>query len=266
VIPIVVVGHPRREKLANRLAAAVQAEAIVWDVGRLGCAKNHLQAWKWLSENYDSEWGVVLEDDVVPCNHFRRNLEEAVRHSPRNFLSLYLGRGRPPHRQQDIAQVICADVSYYTDELLLSTQGYAAKTDLFHCYDQVLLRARRWPIESSISYWAKWYGLDFAYTRQSLVDHIDGTTLIQDHGDGQGRNGKTALWTPDCDPSGKDLPEIRKAWLLANTTTNWTRGVRALPAMWKEVGQDGVRRDSQGSRDDQAIAEGPARAGAEGAR
>lgn len=211
----------------------------------MGAAGNHLQAWKWLSEDYDAEWGVVLEDDVVPCNHFRRNLEEAVRHSPKDFLSLYLGRGRPPHRQQDIARVICADVSYYTDDVLLSAQGYAARVDLFHCYDQVERRARKFPIDNSISHWGKSTGQDFAYCRHSLVDHtgfVNGVgvpTLIKDHGDGQGRDGRTALWTPDCDPSGKRLPEVRKAWLLANTSTDWTRGACALPTGGKGAGQDG---------------------------
>lgn len=233
-VPIVVIGHPRREKLANNLAREVQADTISWDIQSKGCSFNHLQAWQWLSEDLDAEWSVVIEDDVVPCNHFRRNLEEAIKHSPEPILSLYLGRGRPPHRQQDIAQVIADPVSYYTDQELMSTQGYAMRADLFHCRDQVEVRTRRTTIERAISFWGKASGQRFAYCRQSLVDHRDGLTLITDHGDGQARNGKTALWTKDCDPSGKDLPEIRKAWLLARTDTDWTLGSRELPT-------DGIR-------------------------
>ncbi len=229
MVPIVVVGHPKRERLANKLAAQVNADAVVWDMRTQGCGFNHLQAWKWLVEDFNTDWGVVLEDDVVPCSHFRRNLEEAIEHSPRPILNLYLGRGRPPQRQQDIARVITAPVSYYTDTEFWCTQGYAMRIDLFHFWPQVERRTRVHPIDEAIASWGNSIGESFAYCRESLVDHLDGPTLIQDHGDGQGRNGKTALWSPDCDPSGKELPEIRKAWLTARVSTDWTQGSRELP-------------------------------------
>jgi GR25 family glycosyltransferase involved in LPS biosynthesis len=232
-IPIAIVAHPRRNRMANMLANQVGAEAIVWDVGEIGAASNHLQAWEYLAGT-GAEWGVVLEDDVIPCRDFYRNLAKAIEVSPLPILSLYLGRGRPPQWQQSVSRAITQDVSFITAPVLLSAQGYAMRTELLADHKRVGLfatRIRR-PIDEAISYWAtkkrKREGDKFAYCRFSLVDHWDGPTLIEDHGDGRGRNGLTDLMAGDCDPSGSALPEIRKAWLMAGPSTDWSRGCTRL--------------------------------------
>lgn len=236
MIPIAVIAHPKREKLANKLAQQVNADTVCWDAGKIGASRNHIQAWQWFSSDTNADYGCIIEDDILPCAHFRQNLEKAVKNSPAPILSLYLGRDRPPHRQQDIARVIAAPVSYYTDTDLLSCQGYVIRADLFEMWEQIQSRVHLLPIDEAISHWAKTMGVPIAYTRFSLVDHRDGPTLIADHGDGEGRNGKTSVWTPDCDPSGKDLPAVRKAWLVATTTTDWTQGVMELPIDGKRCG------------------------------
>lgn len=224
-IPIAIVAHPQRKEMAEELADLIGAETICWDMTGIGAAENHLQAWKWLADS-GAEFGCVLEDDIIPCEDFHRNLEEALNVSPLPILSLYLGRGRPPQYQERVARVIAQDVSFITAQFLMSAQGYVMQTDLF-CDREIvgrIARNRDQQIDQAISSWASWMSFDHmvAYCRHSIVDHRDGPTLVEDHGDGCGRNGLTELVWGDCDPSGAQLPEIRKAWLMARYDTNWT--------------------------------------------
>lgn len=225
MIPIAIVAHPERQRQATKLADEVKADAVFWDYHGRGGADNHLKAWRFLA-NSSSTHGVVLEDDVELAPNFRNQLAAAILNAPTDIVSLYLGRGRPPQVQEKIARQISNDVSYLISTALFSAQGYAMKTSLFGKHKEVegWLRATHRNIDRSVS---MAMGGQISYCRPSLVDHLDGPSLIEDHGDV--RDGKTALWTEDCDPSGKDAPEIRKAWLFANRPNiDWTKGSLTL--------------------------------------
>jgi hypothetical protein len=237
-VAIGVVAHPRRELMANELAAQVGAEVISWDTDRIGAERNHLRVWEWLADS-SAEWGVVLEDDVIPCPGFHRNLTQATAHAPTPIISLYLGRGRcaghSPLYQQWIAQVITRDVSFITSPSLLSAQGYAMRPEMFARHKEVCGFAfhsgrRNIPIDEAVSVWLTKHRLGYvSYCRHSVVDHRDGPTLVTDHRDrGAKRDGRTQLMAPDCDPSGAVFPEIRRAWLTAVPDTDWTKGWVAL--------------------------------------
>jgi hypothetical protein len=138
--------------------------------------------------------------------------------------SLYLGRGRPIQYQERIALGVTQNVSYLTAEVLFSAQGYAMPVHYFSEKIREQVAKIDLPIDEAISHWIQsWHGM-VSYPRYSLVDHRDGPTLIDDHGDGQPRNGNTSLVLDGCDPSGKSLPEIRKAWLMAGHNTPWDLG------------------------------------------
>lgn len=230
MIPVVVVAHPRRRKLVDRLIKQVNPDAIVWDDANRGAGRNHMSAWKWLADYDDAQgWGVVLEDDVVPSAGFRNHLGAALANAPTPFVSLYLGRGRPLCYQQRIAQKIASDVSYLTAPDLLSAQGYAMPVYLFRDairFLSVRMSRGKLPPDEGLSVWSRHRSIQVSHCRHSLVDHLDGKTLVRDHGDGQPRNGKTGLVTPDS-AGGEDLPEIRRAWLRAGSH-DWTRGSVAL--------------------------------------
>jgi hypothetical protein len=206
-----------------KLSTQVMAEAMCWDMTGIGAEANHLQAWRWLAEETGCEWGVVLEDDVVICRDFFWQLRKALANAPTPVVGLYLGRGRPPHWQPEIAKVISSTapfgarpaVSYLTADAMLSCQGYAMRIELFGQHERV----RHWtkaqtrggkPIDEAMSEWLRVTGTRVSYPVPSLVDHLDGPTLVT-HYDGP-RNGTTALMADDCDPSGAHLPEVRKAW------------------------------------------------------
>lgn len=226
---IALVAHPRRQELIFQLAAQSMPDAICWDTGGRGAGHNHLAAWNWLSECPRPGWGVVLEDDVVLAPNFREQLVAAIDRSPTDILSLYLGRGRPVGAQELIGRHITADVSYYTHRALFSAQGYAMPLHYFRDSSAVAKRLRATiPIDLAISRWARRdQEMPVSYCRHSLVDHRDGLTLIENHGDGQLRNSTTALITPDSF-GGEQYPEVRKAWLFAGPQVDWTRGSVAL--------------------------------------
>lgn len=249
LIPIAVVTCPARGQMGTALASHVNADAICWDVG-VGPAHNHLAAWKWLYET-GAEWGVVLEDDVQLCTDFRRQLEQALACAPTDIVSLYLGRGRPPHWQERIATLVprarMTGSNWIMLPEFLSAQGYAMRRHLFAHGDYLRKfycgegngRVDAHPIDEGITYMmrmgnggkisnynyprgalrnAEGVPALVSYAFPSIVEHRDGPTVIV-HRDGP-RNGPTALMTPDSDPSGATLPEIRKAWVFG-PHANW---------------------------------------------
>lgn len=235
---IAIVAHYSRDRWVHKLVGKLMmqgfsaAEDIVLarDDGTIGAKANHLRAWKYLERITPGvDWGVVLEDDVTPCVDFAANLKSFLRHSQTPVNSLYLGRGRPPQYQERIASVISHDVSYITADALFSAQGYAMPINYFSSKVAEQVADNDLPIDEAITAWVQsWHG-KVTYPKYSLIDHRDGPTLIEDHGDGQARNGNTSLVVDGCDPSGSTLPEIRKAWLLAGHNTAWNLGSIPLP-------------------------------------
>jgi hypothetical protein len=222
-ISTAIVAHPKRRTMAHKLATSVNGY-ICMDNNDLGAKRNHLQAWECLWRT-GADWGVVLEDDVELCDDFLYNLFKLLEHAPTPLVSLYLGRGRPIQYQERIGMAITHDVSYIVAEPLLSAQGYAMPVGFFNPKSANEVLAIDLPVDEAISKWAYQYHLRVSYPRYSLIDHRDGPSLIDDHGDGQARNGPTNLVFEDCDPSGAALPEVRKAWLMiAGHDIDWTLG------------------------------------------
>ena len=233
VISLAIVAHPDRREYVQEVSDRLQPEVIFWDDAKYGCDQNHLRAWDYL-QHVESEWSVVVEDDAIPCNQFRQQLEMALKKAPSPVVSLYLGRGRPltvdgfdwPNR---IAAGITKDVCWLTAPGLASCVGVAIKTRLipsmlwsvqFHLRDQ--------PIDTAIGRWAKSWD-DVAYTRPSLLDHRAAPTLIpkDKRVDGQDRDGLTQTAFTE---EGKLLPEVRKAWLFTMQPTHrvWDKSMHAL--------------------------------------
>lgn len=232
-LKIAIVHHPDRKPWCIQLIRDLVMEGffpsdikLVIDTDGCGARANHLRAWEWLGQQ-EAEYGLVLEDDVTLCEDFMSNLGRMMSWAPNQIRSLYLGRGRPPQYQERIASVIGQDTSFITASMMMSGQGYLMPISFFTDADR--MEAHQLPIDEAITRWARDGEMRITYPKYSLVDHRDGPTLIEDHGDGQPRNGTTALNTADCDPSGAKLPEIRKAWLVAGHNTPWNLGSIPLP-------------------------------------
>ena len=194
---IAIVAYVERLDAARALAEQVGAEAVALDEGFLGPGANHLQAWEWVAES-GADWGVVIEDDARPVQNFADNqLPRLLDAAPTSLVSLYLGRGRPPHWQQSLAKVFGSlDVRFnptapnphwlVADELLHCV-GVALRTPLIanmiaHVRPRVHpLHPRQLPVDEAIGHWARSAGIRVCYTRPSVLDHDDGPTLITRH-------------------------------------------------------------------------------------
>lgn len=197
-----VVAHTSRATQAKHLANTVAADFISIDNGLMGADDNHDLVQHHLSAQ-PSTWSVVLEDDAEPVEGFRDQLHSALMMAPSPIVSLYLGRKRPPHWQARIVKALsqaeASDANWVIGTNLLHAVGYAIRTELL---PSLLKHTTALPVDQHLSSWAKSHGHLVSYTFPSLVDHIDGPTIV-DHPDGQPR-------TPG-----------RKAW-HTGTRTRWT--------------------------------------------
>jgi hypothetical protein len=186
-IPIGVVAHIDRKDIALSLVEEVGAECISIDEQNRGAGWNHAQVLKYLRDS-PTEWVVILEDDAAPTGNFRSQLEEALNWAPTPFVGLYLGRGRPPHWQAGISEVIAKESCWLLCDTLMNAVGYAVKTKLVPSVLDSLEYVwgepgSKLPIDEAISWFGQDYGIPFCYTRPSLINHLD-IAPVEKHGYG----------------------------------------------------------------------------------
>lgn len=176
-----IVAHTDRKGMAEDLAAKVAADYMHVDDGTLGCNGNHLHVWDWLATNNPGEWSVVLEDDALPVDGFRDQLEQVLQVAPTPIVCLYLGTGQRMQARMDLTtnNANAVDANWIVGKELIHAVGIAVRTELLPFTD---LPPK--PIDDAISDWAQHHNHKVGYTWPSLIDHNDGPTLI-DHPDWQ---------------------------------------------------------------------------------
>lgn len=188
-----VVAHTTRAKQAKHLAHTVKAEFVSIDNGVLGCDENHHNVAYHLA-NMPSTYSVILEDDAEPVPDFRDQLDHALPLAPTPIISLYAGRERPPHWQPRYRKAFTAanniDASWLISTHLLHAVGYAIRTELL---PSLLSFSSLKPSDQHITAWAKQHGHCISYTVPSLIDHIDGPTIVV-HPDGAQRTPGRKAW------------------------------------------------------------------------
>jgi hypothetical protein len=179
VVNIVIVAHTARTERVKELHDQIDADHIVWDDGTLGAGGNHRQAWQWHIEN-PSDIAVVIEDDAIPCPHFRDQLVAVMDAAPTNIVSLYLGRQRPTLWQDRIkAALQRSDQSkacFITGQHLLHCVAIA--TTQPQAIHRALCCYSIHQPDEALSIWTSHTGTNVAYTVPSLVDHADLPTLV----------------------------------------------------------------------------------------
>lgn len=191
-IKFVVVGHHSRRDMAISLATSLGAHLLI-DEGDHGANWNHRCALEWAVEQ-DCKV-VVLEDDAQPVAGFAELVYEWLARFPDNLISFYLGTGRPPQYQMQIAErLVIADKN---------RDDFITMPRLIHgvCYSvpqQYLSRAlARWDSNKAADYAVgDACGGSVIYPCYSLVDHADGVPV-------------------EIPQDGKPRTERRKAWRLA---------------------------------------------------
>lgn len=188
-IKFCVVGHHTRLEHAQRLAAMLDALLLIDDCNH-GANWNHRRALEWAAEQACRV--VVLEDDALPVHGFTEKITDWLARFPDDMLSFYLGTGRPPQYQMQIAErLIVADktrADYITLSRLIHGVCYSVPPEHVH---RVL---SRWDNSKPADYAVgdAWGG-SVIYPCYSLVDHAD-MPAVERHPDNEPRTERRRAW------------------------------------------------------------------------
>lgn len=188
-IKFVVVGHHSRKGHAQRLAALLDAHLLI-DDGNHGANWNHRRALEWAASQPCRV--VVLEDDAMPVPWFAELVVDWLTRFADDMLSFYLGTGRPPQYQMQIAErLIVADkaqADYITLPRLIHGVCYSVPPQHIN---RVL---SRWDSSKPADYAVgDAYGGAVVYPCYSLVDHADGEP-VERHLDSAPRTERRRAW------------------------------------------------------------------------
>lgn len=188
-ITFVVVSHHIRLGQAQRLAALLDAHLLV-DDGHHGANWNHRRAIEWAAQQTCRV--VVLEDDALPVHGFTEKVTDWLARFPDDMLSFYLGTGRPPQYQMQIAERLIVADKTHADFIMLPRLIHGV------CYSippQSISRVlSQWDCSKPADYAVgdAWGG-SVIYPCYSLVDHADGEP-VERHPDSAPRTERRRAW------------------------------------------------------------------------
>ncbi|UJD93764.1 hypothetical protein FS593_05385 [Lelliottia amnigena] len=188
-IAFVVIAHRSRMEHAQRLADQLQAYLFIDETGQ-GANWNHRRALEWAAQQECRV--VVLEDDALPVQGFVAKVTNWLARFPDDMLSFYLGTGRPPQYQKEIAGMLVDADRVCGDHIVLSKLIHGV------CYSPPQGR-----LPSMLNAWNKTLAADYAvgeafggrviYPCYSLVDHADMPT-VERHPDNEPRTERRRAW------------------------------------------------------------------------
>jgi hypothetical protein len=173
----VVVGHFDRAEQAYALAQELGGETVM-DDGTYGDWGNHARALL-RGAQIGTSHVLCIEDDAVPVPNLLAEARKAVEAWPSGCISLYVGTGRP--RQHGVSRAIaCAeriDSNWLEADSLCWGVAFVVPTHdilpmLLWCKD------RTEPTDQRIGAWYRSQRRTVRYTWPSLVDHLDGESLL----------------------------------------------------------------------------------------
>lgn len=188
-IKFVVVGHHTRLGHAQRLAALLDAHLLI-DDGNHGANWNHRRALEWAAEQPCRV--VVVEDDAMPVDLFFTSVTSWLNRFPESLVSFYLGTGRPPQYQMQVAERLIVADKTRSDFITLPRliHGVCYSVPPQHI-ERVL---SRWDSSKPADYAVgDAYGGAVVYPCYSLVDHADLPT-VERHPDNEPRTERRRAW------------------------------------------------------------------------
>lgn len=188
-IKFCIVGHHARRQQAEALAMSIGAHLLL-DEENHGANWNHRRALEWAS--WQDCRVVIIEDDASPVPDFIEQVSEWLNRFPESLVSFYLGTGRPPQYQMQIAErLIVADktqADYITLPRLIHGVCYSVPPQHI---ERVLSRwDRSKPADYAVG---DAYGGAVVYPCYSLVDHADGES-VERHPDSAQRTERRRAW------------------------------------------------------------------------
>ncbi|EOX6934241.1 hypothetical protein ACWKBE_001731 [Enterobacter hormaechei] len=188
-IKFCVVGHHTRLEHAQHLAALLDAHLLI-DDGNHGANWNHRRALEWAAEQTCRV--VVVEDDAMPVDLFFTSVTSWLNRFPESLVSFYLGTGRPPQYQMQVAERLIVADKTRSDFITLPRliHGVCYSVPPQHI-ERVL---SRWDSSKPADYAVgdAWDG-SVVYPCYSLVDHADGEP-VERHPDSAPRTERRRAW------------------------------------------------------------------------
>ncbi|MCO6024038.1 hypothetical protein NFS00_23855 [Enterobacter hormaechei] len=187
---IAIVAHHSRRAMANDLASELEADSIFMDEHSAGANANHLRALSWAAEQSDRV--IIIEEDALPVDGFRDKAQDWLTRFPDDLCSFYLGTGRPPQYQMQIAERLIVADKTRADYITLSRLIHGV------CYsvppEHVQRVLSRWDNSKPADYAVgdAWGG-SVIYPCYSLVDHADGEP-VERHPDSAPRTERRRAW------------------------------------------------------------------------
>lgn len=188
-VKFVVVGHHDRRHQAEQLSWSLPAHLLI-DEEHHGANWNHRRAIEWAADQPCRV--VVLEDDAIPVHGFAEKVTDWLARFPDNMLSFYLGTGRPPQYQMQIAERLIVADKTRADFITLPRLIHGV------CYSVPAQRISRvlsqWESSKPADYAVgDAYGGAVVYPCYSLVDHADGEP-VEHHPDAVPRTERRRAW------------------------------------------------------------------------
>ncbi|MBH3264925.1 hypothetical protein I5R69_25585 [Serratia marcescens] len=188
-IKFCVVGHYARRQQAEALAMSIGAHLLI-DEGNHGANWNHLRALRWASTQ-DCRV-VIMEDDALPVPDFVSKVTNWLERFPDDLCSFYLGTGRPPQYQLEIATKLIDTDKRQTDYITINRLIHGVCYSVPHSKLQQVVS--RWNHGSPADYAVgDACGGAVVYPCYSLVDHADVTT-VERHPDNTPRTERRKAW------------------------------------------------------------------------
>lgn len=187
---IAIVAHHSRRTMADELASKLGADIVFMDEHNAGANANHLRALRWAAEQSDRV--IIIEEDAFPVNGFREKVQQWLVRCPDNLLSFYLGTGRPPQYQMQIAERLIVADKTQADFIMLPRLIHGVCYSVPHQHIERVLS--RWDSSKPADYAVgDAYGGAVVYPCYSLVDHADGEP-VERHPDSAPRTERRRAW------------------------------------------------------------------------
>lgn len=187
---IAIVAHHSRRTMAEELASKLEADIVFMDEHSAGANSNHLRALRWAAEQSDRV--IIIEEDALPVDGFRYKAQDWLARFPDDMLSFYLGTGRPPQYQMQIAERLIVADKTRADYITLSRLIHGVCYSVPPKHVQRVLS--RWDNSKPADYAVgdAWGG-SVIYPCYSLVDHADLPT-VERHPDSAPRTERRRAW------------------------------------------------------------------------
>lgn len=199
-VKFAIVAHHSRLDAVMNLKQMLNAHFLLDDKDG-GANANHRRAIEWASQQ-DCRV-VILEDDALLVDGFIEKVAVWLGRFPDDLLSFYLGTGRPPQYQLEVATKLIDSDQRQTDYITMSRLIHGVCYSIpQHRITDVLTR---WDSAKPADYAVgDAYGGDVIYPCYSLVDHADSDTVEQ-HPDNEQRTQRRRAWRLDASTDTKSM-------------------------------------------------------------